>query len=448
MGKLLRLTHKIHNTPHLMAHGQFSEVLEYLRLRNEGIVELAVAGGRERDARSLAYNPDTRIGLLSIEGPLTYLEYEPMCGAEPTSYQKLESEAAAMLKAGATRLVFDVDSGGGEAYSMMETARNIRRMADEHGAKIYAYVDGMSASAAYGLSAIADEIIANPMAEVGSIGVVVSLANYSEAEKKFGLERTFIFAGDSKVPYDADGKFTEAFLADIQAKVDDLYVSFVSHVAEMRGISEEAVRETQAKVFSANKALELGLIDKVMTRLEFNDYLADELNNVGTSSMSLSKMFGLNTNSPSQEVNMEEIVKLQEQLAAATSLQAETAEKLATVEAALAEATEQLAVAHAALDEVAKKEHEALEAAKAATAQARKDRLVAALGAEQAEVVFSAIGELPDAAFEAVVKGYEAKAVEEEDSALFAEVGVGADGEVATDSISLVAQMIANRAKK
>lgn len=446
MGKLLRLTHKIHNTPHLMAHSQFTEVLEYLHLRNEGLVEMAVAGGRERDARSLAYNPDTRIGLLAIEGPLTYLEYEPMCGAEPTSYQKLESEAAAMLKAGATRLVFDVDSGGGEAYSMMETARNIRRMADEHGAKIYAYVDGMSASAAYGLSVIADEIIANPMAEVGSIGVVVSLANYSEAEKKFGLERSFIFAGDSKVPYDADGKFTEAFLADIQAKVDDLYVSFVSHVAEMRGISEEAVRETQAKVFSANKALELGLIDKVMTRLEFNDYLSDELNNVGTSSMSLSKMFGLKTTS--QEVNMEEIVQLQDQLSAATALQAETAEKLAAIEAALAETQAQLSVANAALEEVAKKEHEALEAAKAATAQARKDRLVAALGAEQAEVVYAAIGEMPDAAFDVVVKGYEAKSVQEEDSALFTEVGVGADGEVATDSISLVAQMIANRAKK
>lgn len=44
------------------------------------------------------------------------------------------------------------------------------------------------------LAAIVDEIIVNPMSEVGSIGVVVQLMNTLKAERKAGFERTFVFA--------------------------------------------------------------------------------------------------------------------------------------------------------------------------------------------------------------------------------------------------------------
>lgn len=450
MGKLLRLTQKIHNTPHLMAHTAFTDALQYLRLRNEGDAEMAIAGGRPRELRELCYNADTKTGVLTIEGPLTYLEYTPMCSAEPTSYQRLEAEARSMLEAGAKVLVMDVDSGGGEAYAMMETANTIRELADKHEAKIYAYVDGMSASAAYGLSAIADEIIVNPMAEVGSIGVVVSLANYSEAEKKFGMERTFVFAGKSKVPYDADGKFTEDFLNDIQGRVDTLYESFTQHVADMRGLTQEAVKDTNAKVFGAEKALELGLVDKIMTRLEFHDYIG-QLNshNMGRN-MPIGNMFKKSTNTKEAEAEMEKIQELEAQLAA--SKEAYEAQ-LAELTTALSAATAALATANAALDMVAEKEAKALADAKAAEAVARKERLVAVLGAEKAEPVFAAIGELPAEAFEAVASGYEATASvtasKEEESPLFREIGVDGEGEMASeDGISLVTKMIAARAAK
>jgi signal peptide peptidase SppA len=431
-----------------MSHTSFTDVLDYLRLRNEGgiEVEMAVAGGRHRRMEELCYNPDTRTGVLTIDGPLTYLEYTPMCAAEPTSYQRLETEARTMLQAGAKILVMDVDSGGGEAYAMMETAQTIRSLADQYEAKIYAYVDGISASAAYGLSVIADEVIANPMAEVGSVGVVVSLANYSEAEKKFGIERTFIYAGESKVPYDAEGKFTEDFRADIQEKVDTLYESFTKHVADMRGMTQEAVKATQAKVFSADKALELGMIDKIMTRLEFHDYIGQLTTQDMGRNMPIGSMFKKSTNTQEADAEMNKIEELEAQLAA--SEEAHKAQ-LAELTTALTAATSALAVANAALDAVAEKEAQALAAAKEAEATVRKERLVAALGAEKAATVFAAIGELPEAAFEAVVSGYEASALKEEESPLFREVGVDGEGEMATDAgISLVTQMIAARAAK
>src|SRR5690606_27753082 len=109
----------------------------------------------------------------------------------------------------------------------------------------------------------------------GSIGVVVKLRNMNEAMKRAGVEDTYIYAGDSKVPFDADGKFTPDFLDDIQGKVNALYVEFAQHVSAMRGISHESVVATQAKTFMADQAIELGLADKKMTLSEFAEYLAD-----------------------------------------------------------------------------------------------------------------------------------------------------------------------------
>lgn len=108
--------------------------------------------------------------------------------------------------------------------------------------KIIAYCDSLAASAGYAWASIADEIIVNPMGSVGSIGVVVSIKNNLPKEIK-GSEVIFVYSGDSKVPYDSEGKLREDFIEGLQDDVDDLYLEFVSHVAKYRPMSEEEIME-------------------------------------------------------------------------------------------------------------------------------------------------------------------------------------------------------------
>lgn len=450
-GKLIRLTQKIVNKPQLMNTAEFDGILQFLTDRNndEVKVEFAIAGGRERKVEELCYNSDTGVGMLSIDGPLTYLEYEPMCGAAPSSYQRLTAEFETLVNAGAKTVVLDVDSPGGEAYACFETAQHIRKMADDAGVKILAYVDGLAASAAYGLSCIADEIIVNPMAEVGSIGVVVGLTNYSEAERKFGVERTYVYAGSSKVPYDAEGKFTESFLNDIQFKVDELYGQFVNHVAEARKLSADTVKGTEAKVFTAQKAIELGLADAVMTVEEFQNYLAT-FNN-GEMSMGIkSRLFSMTTGD-----DMSKVVELEAQVA---SLSAELASNVEAV-AALTVENERLAEALAAVEaekaELASKaaeeeaarlaaEEAAQEAAKLAAEEARKARLEAAVGSEKAAALYASLSVLDDAGFDSVVSTFEEASTSVDNLPLFQEQGIGSDGNLSDEDaqLALVSQFI------
>jgi ClpP class serine protease len=182
-------------------------------------------------------------------------------------------QVTALIDSGCKTIVFDVSSGGGEAFNCFQTGNAIRKMADENEVYLISYVQDCAASAAYALTVISDEVIAHPQGQVGSVGVLVALLNNSKALEKAGLSRTFVTAGANKIPFDDNGEFRDGFLADLQEQVDDLYDQFCEHVSSYTGLSVEEVKATEASMFRAPKALELGLINSIKTNEEFADYL-------------------------------------------------------------------------------------------------------------------------------------------------------------------------------
>lgn len=278
--KVVRLTESLYSRPHLISQRGYDAIDAYLSIRNaQGVQRLDIY---EEDHESMEpdeplFDAASGVGVLEIHGALTYKPVMGMCGAVGTSYQQLISDASQMIDAGVRLIVMDCDSGGGEGYAALETARELRTMCDKAGVRLIAYNDGDMASACYVLGCVADEIVCNPAAETGSIGVLIALMNNSKALEMRGYTRTFISAGESKIPFAEDGSFKPDFLADLQTKVDTMYAEFVTHVSEFTGIPVKEVRATQAKMFMAQDALRIGLINKVMTRSEFTDYLATQI---------------------------------------------------------------------------------------------------------------------------------------------------------------------------
>jgi ClpP class serine protease len=315
---LLRISERIFNTPQNMMPETFERLTQYVVDRNSGdlswqveVNELSKSAQEKDDlgeAKILAlnplkassfkrpdfqsipeadrerayaeyldfiqYDPATKLGVLNIEGTTVYRStpFEAMCGM--TSYQRLERTLKAQIYEGAEKVLMYVDSGGGEAYGNFETARNLRSLADKAGVNLVAYVDGVSGSAAYALTSVAHEVIANPSARVGSIGVVVSLMNDSKKLEKEGLERVYLYRGDNKVGLDKDGNFQKGFIDYIENLLDESYANFTNHVASYRPMSVSDVVDTQASVYTAQKALSLGLVDKIMERdAFFSNYL-------------------------------------------------------------------------------------------------------------------------------------------------------------------------------
>ena len=427
------IINKVFNKPQLITLDSLQPITDYLSNpervaglkleKEEERVKLTLADFnnnnedyRRYQLQDLGINPDTMVGQLDISGTLVNRSGQMNANCtELTSYEGLKKQAEAQINAGATSLVLKVDSGGGEAYGVFSAANHIKKIAKQNGVKTVAYVDGTSASAALGLSVLADEIVAHPQSRVGSVGVVVALYNDSKYLENLGVKRSFVFAGDNKIPFDnSTGEFTEKFLSDLQKSVDKTYKTFVEHIATNRGMSTQAVIDTQAAVFDADEALTVGFIDKVMELEDFEIQYG-----LKTSADNKATGFNQYLESPVEQIKLEKedgmskendvvltVEQLQEQLTSELAAKQTLADQLAKANEQLGELAgikEQLNTLQEAhtklLGEVAEKEHQS-------KLDARQAKLEAALGKdnEQVATLLASTESLEDAAFDVIAQ--------------------------------------------
>ena len=185
----------------------------------------------------------------------------------PTAYSEIRQHIISAIADDSIKgIILDIDSGGGEANGAFDLADFIRVASEQK--PIMAMVDENALSGGYVLASGATQIVVPRTGSVGSIGVVVAHVDQSEFDKKQGFNVSFIQAGKLKT----DGNVHEPLSNDtrerIQAEVDLVYNLFVSGVAERRGLSEQAVRETEAGIFFGGDAVARELADVVASRGE------------------------------------------------------------------------------------------------------------------------------------------------------------------------------------
>ncbi len=160
-------------------------------------------------------------------------------------------------------IVIRINSGGGSALVSENLWRELT-LAKEQKPVVISFGD-VSASGGYYLSCNADSIFADPMTITGSIGVFSMIFNAQGFFKnKLGI--TFDGVQTAKQP-DAITMYQP--LTDMQKKfiqndVDSIYYDFTSRVASGRNKSRTYVDSIgQGRVWSGEKGLKLGLVDRI-----------------------------------------------------------------------------------------------------------------------------------------------------------------------------------------
>ena len=183
-----------------------------------------------------------------------------------TSTQQFADEFdAAVADPNVSAIVLLVDSPGGNVQGTPELARKIY---DARGTKpIVAQVEGLMASAAYWIASAADEIVATPSSEIGSIGVYSVHMDTSAADAKVGVKYTLISAGKYKTEGNPYEPLSDEARAAQQEAVDAFYTMFVQAVAQHRGASVADVRGGygEGRMLIAKPAKAAGLIDRIGT---------------------------------------------------------------------------------------------------------------------------------------------------------------------------------------
>ena len=125
----------------------------------------------------------------------------------------------------------------------------------------------------------ADEIYANRMSMLGSIGVRMTYYNTKELMDKLGVKEISITSGRNKTMMSSMEELTDEQRAILQKSVDESFEYFVQVVSEGRGIPADSVREfADGRIYTPKEAMELGLIDGIMDYGSFIEemYYKDE----------------------------------------------------------------------------------------------------------------------------------------------------------------------------
>lgn len=256
-------------------HLDAMDPMELSELRMHG-TELLASQTSNEDHYADHYMIDTyadgRIGVISVAGgmmnhPLPLRAF----GLNVTTYGEIQRAVTQLANDNnIEQIVMTYATGGGSGNGLFRTANLMERVAKIK--PITTFTDTAMMSAGYWLGAIGSKIVAEPMAEVGSIGVYTILASQVEANREEGLDIRVVRAGEFKAMGHPDDPVTEKALQVTQASVDKAYDAFLDHASNHRGIKKETFREKAAegRVFVGEDARVVGLVDEIMV---FDDLL-------------------------------------------------------------------------------------------------------------------------------------------------------------------------------
>jgi ClpP class serine protease len=169
--------------------------------------------------------------------------------------------------AGRRPVILDIESPGGSPVQSDLIATMIRTHAEKEGIRVHAVIREVGASGGYWIACAADEIHANPMSIVGSIGVVGGGFGFPDLLGRLGIERRIYAAGANKArldPFSPEKPQDVAFAQELMGK---LHVRFKDWVRVRRGRRLIAPDGTvfDGGYMLGEQALALGLIDGLST---------------------------------------------------------------------------------------------------------------------------------------------------------------------------------------
>jgi len=168
----------------------------------------------------------------------------------------------AVADPGVRAVLLSINSPGGVVNGTKELADYI---ADIRAAKpVATYVDGLAASAAYWLASATGRVLAPATGQVGSIGVIMCVPEYSGFYQRAGVSLQYIASGKFKGAGRGERPLTEEERAYFQDRLTAIHAIFKADVAGRMGITAPEPLWGEAQVFLGAEAKPLGLVTEVV----------------------------------------------------------------------------------------------------------------------------------------------------------------------------------------
>lgn len=186
-----------------------------------------------------------------------------------TSYDGLKSRIEAAIKKNVNCIALYIDSPGGEVAGLFGLTSYIASIPSTYGIETVAFTDGYMTSAAYAIGSACQTVYATESSNVGSIGVIMSLVDVTEADKQNGYSYTILRSKEDKALYNPHEAVSSAVIDKYSMLLTELDNLFNLEVAKNRpNLTVESIINMKADSFLGNKALELNLIDGIVSSFD------------------------------------------------------------------------------------------------------------------------------------------------------------------------------------
>ncbi|WP_353283706.1 S49 family peptidase [Wolbachia endosymbiont (group A) of Pogonocherus hispidulus] len=203
-----------------------------------------------------------RTAIIPIHGILTKKPgaFDEMLGM--TSYEQIEVQVKQALEDSSIEtILLDIDSPGGEVNGIFDLADFIYESRAKK--RIIAIANDDAYSAAYAIASSAEKIFLTRTSGVGSIGVIASHIDQSGFDEKCGIKYTTIFTGKRKNDLNPHEPISSESLKSLEEEVNRLYEILTELIARNRGLSVQAIKNTEAGLYFGKNAIEVGLADGI-----------------------------------------------------------------------------------------------------------------------------------------------------------------------------------------
>lgn len=253
-----------------------AKLREKLGLSEDDTISTINATKLNTTVKSKNITSRNRIAVILAEGEIVSGDAEGVISSDKFAKEIRKARKDDNIKA----IVLRVNSPGG---SVLASEVIWREMVEAKRVKpVYVSMGEVAASGGYYISAPADTIVAQPNTITGSIGIFGLWFNSKELlNDKLGITTDVVETGELSDFMNPTRDLTEVERKIVQTSVEKGYETFISKVAEGRGMNPEDVKAVASgRVWTGNQAIERGLVD-VLGGLDDTIELAAQRINAG-----------------------------------------------------------------------------------------------------------------------------------------------------------------------
>ncbi len=159
-------------------------------------------------------------------------------------------------------ILLNFASPGGSPSASDEIAQYLKAQSEE--IPITYYIGSMAASGGYFIASVADHLMANPQAVVGSIGVIMPIVTAEGLTSKVGIKEHTLVAGSRKQAvswFKTPTEETKQYLQD--NLLQPVYQNFLAHVAKHRDMNiSELTKYSEGQIWLASEVEHI-LVDEI-----------------------------------------------------------------------------------------------------------------------------------------------------------------------------------------